>query len=681
MSVLEKLYSYICHIAQWRQLGQELKETREKLKQTEEALQFIKLALDQARDIVWWVDLKTGRYVAVNEAACRLLGYSREEMLTKHIYENLFPGFTQKMWHTAVNNVEKTKGGIFETDILTKDNRYIPTEAQVVHFAFNGKKYGFAVIRDLTERKKTEPVSLQTIIAQQEALLNNIPHSAWIKDGGFRYTAVNEAYARLCHRTREEMIGCTVFDIWPKEVAQKLHEEDLAMMESGEKVHLETLMQDPEGKTFWGEIFKTPINHEPSSRIFAGSVGIAQDISDRKAAEKELQTRFATTFEQTAVGMAHITPDGKWLRFNRKYCEILGYTESELLALNAKAITHPDDLPTDIALVQQLLQKEIPSFSREKRYIRKDGSIVWTQWTVSSVWSDSGDHQYNIAIIEDISQRKAFEQSLVETNRQLSLKNEALLDFVLIASHDLQEPLRKIMLFSERLKCRSANQLDQDVLFNLDRITQSANRMHELIDGLSAYSRLMIKPQQFSLLNLNDIINDVLSDFEKQIQETGAEFDIAILPRIPGDKIRMRQLFHNLISNALKFRRKDIRPLIRIYPEMMNPSKQEAPSWVQLVVEDNGMGFEEKYAQTIFKMFERLHSNQNIPGIGIGLAICKKIVECHGGAIYANSQPGQGSHFFISLPLSLSALPSPTWSDMYEHPTGEDLIKMTMDAD
>ncbi|MFZ3206872.1 MAG: ATP-binding protein [Pseudomonas sp.] len=228
---------------------------------------------------------------------------------------------------------------------------------------------------------------------------------------------------------------------------------------------------------------------------------------------------------------------------------------------------------------------------------------------------------------------------------ELERSNRELQEFAFVASHDLQEPLRKIQAFAERLAARSAA-LDESGRDYLQRMTSAAARMQALIIDLLDYSRVNSRGQPFRRVQLAEVLSEVLEDMESTLERTQAQVDYAQLPTIMGDATQLRQVLQNLISNAVKFQAPGVRPVIRIYTE-----HEDVATW-NLCVADNGIGFDEKYLDRIFNPFQRLHSHQAYAGTGIGLAVVKKIVERHGAHISAISSPGKGSVFCITFPIS-----------------------------
>jgi light-regulated signal transduction histidine kinase (bacteriophytochrome) len=213
-----------------------------------------------------------------------------------------------------------------------------------------------------------------------------------------------------------------------------------------------------------------------------------------------------------------------------------------------------------------------------------------------------------------------------------------------VASHDLQEPLRKIQTFGERLKVTASATLSPESRDYLERMQGAATRMRRLIDDLLAFSRVGSKTQPFAPVNLAEVARGVVDDLEVSIQQTGATVTLGPLPTLEADPMQMRQLLQNLISNALKFRREGVPPVIAV--RVAQPGVWPC----ELLVEDNGIGFEEKYLDRIFTVFQRLHGRGKYEGTGIGLAICRKIAERHGGTITARSAPGKGATFIVTLP-------------------------------
>jgi signal transduction histidine kinase len=235
-------------------------------------------------------------------------------------------------------------------------------------------------------------------------------------------------------------------------------------------------------------------------------------------------------------------------------------------------------------------------------------------------------------------------EQLLENNIQLKSTIEELDRFAYVASHDLQEPLRKILVFSDKLQTKYKDSLEGEIGQSLEKIAKASARMQSLINDLLKFSRQTSVSEDFVIIPLRILIQDVVADLEVEIDKSSAQIHLEDLPEIFGIPSQMRQLFQNLLSNALKFRKKDEPPVIRVYNEPWTDANR-------IVIQDNGIGFDSRYSEEIFMVFKRLHSYHEFEGSGVGLSICKKITDKHNGVIRAESKIGEGSKFIIELPV------------------------------
>ena len=267
--------------------------------------------------------------------------------------------------------------------------------------------------------------------------------------------------------------------------------------------------------------------------------------------------------------------------------------------------------------------------------------------------------------LQEVEERQRIETTLLTQSEELERSNQELVQFAAIASHDLQEPLRKVITFGDRLKLKMEDQLDETGRDYLERMQNASRRMQRLITDLLSYSQVSIKAQPFEQVNLNQIAQEVVSDLEGRIEASRAQITVSALPTIEAEPFQMRQLFQNIISNALKYAKKDEPPRVTISAEIVETSSRKnsgIKQW-QITVEDNGVGFEEQYATQIFGMFKRLHGKDEYEGTGVGLAICKKIVERHDGEISADSHLGLGTTMRVILPENRLRLEAPTYDN------------------
>lgn len=278
------------------------------------------------------------------------------------------------------------------------------------------------------------------------------------------------------------------------------------------------------------------------------------------------------------------------------------------------------------------LQKQLASYNvnLEKRVVTRTQQLETT----------------NKGLEEEITKRQQVEQELQEYGKNLARSNQELQDFAYVASHDLQEPLRKIQAFGDILENEFSEELGEGAEY-LARMRDAAARMSILIEDLLAFSRITTKARPKTAVNLPAVVRDVLGDLESRIETTGGKVEVGTLPTVMADPTHMRQLFQNLIGNALKFHRPDILPVVKVY----SAAKKETDGMHTIYIEDNGIGFEEKYLDRIFSVFQRLHGKDTYEGTGIGLAVCRKIAERYGGTITATSKKNKGSTFIFKLPI------------------------------
>ncbi len=281
--------------------------------------------------------------------------------------------------------------------------------------------------------------------------------------------------------------------------------------------------------------------------------------------------------------------------------------------------------------------------------------------TVSKVRLEMNEERLreaNSNLRNEIGERRRVEEKLKFLARELVRSNKELQDFASVAAHDLQEPLRKVRVFGDRLKAKCGEALGERGGDYLARMQSATGRMQILINDLLSLSRVTTRARPFVSINLGKVVRRVLSDLEVRVEQTGGRVEVGELPSLEADPTQIRQLLQNLIGNALKFHRKDVPPLVKVHAEHLhgNGTGLAADSngngkCCRIIVEDNGIGFDEKYLGLIFTVFQRLHGRSEYEGTGVGLAICRKIAERHGGYITAKSTPGKGASFLITLPL------------------------------
>lgn len=291
-----------------------------------------------------------------------------------------------------------------------------------------------------------------------------------------------------------------------------------------------------------------------------------------------------------------------------------------------------------------LKEKRVISMAMNTVLVAKDGRQIPIEDSAAPILDGAGVLTGAVLVFHDVTETRRAQAALLAYTEQLQISNQALEDFAFIASHDLQEPLRKVQAFGNMLKSDCGEKLDDLGRHYIDRMQQAAGRMQGMLSGLLAYSRVTSQGQPFVQVDLEKIVAEVLSDLEARLMDTGGQVEVDRLPMIEGDPLQIRQLFQNLLGNALKFHRPDTPPQVRVTCQSMPDQR------VVISVADDGIGFEPQYADRLFKPFHRLHGKSEYEGSGMGLAICRKIVERHAGEISVESWPNVGTTFRVSLP-------------------------------
>jgi two-component system, LuxR family, sensor kinase FixL len=379
-------------------------------------------------------------------------------------------------------------------------------------------------------------------------------------------------------------------------------------------------------------------------------------LLDRQILEQRLrdsENHFQSWFQDAPVACHEVDRDGLILCVNQAECELFGFRPEEMLGRPIWDFMAPEDREKSKTTLLPKIADEQPLPRVEREYKRRDGSSVIMEVHAKRIRDASGRAIGLRTFLLDVTQRKRAELALLEQADQLARSNAELEQFAYVASHDLQEPLRKIQAFGDRLKSKSEGGLSPESLDYLTRMQSAAARMQILIQDLLSLSRVASNTKPFAPVDLGEVVRTAISDLEMRIQDAGGRVEVGSLPVIFGDRGQMAQLFQNLIGNGLKFRKPGESPVVTIDSEKIDGQIEVLPSgaagW-RIAVEDNGIGFDEKYQDRIFQIFQRLHGRNEYEGTGIGLAICRKIVDRHGGAITAHSSPGAGAQFIITLP-------------------------------
>jgi signal transduction histidine kinase len=396
------------------------------------------------------------------------------------------------------------------------------------------------------------------------------------------------------------------------------------------------------------------------------TISIRSDITEQKEREAELtqlsaalkvqNLHFDTALNNMVQGLCLFDADQRMIVCNKRYLDIFGFSADvvkpgimlrEIMEYSVSLGNYSSENAT-AAVKQRPAHAENKEVSELEQWL-SDGRVI-------SVLHQPMPGGGSVATYEEITDRKRDEERLKRHADELEKRNQELQVFAYVASHDLQEPLRKIEAFGGRLKKKYSDKIGTDGQQYLERMDDAARRMRQLIEDLLAYSRVTERGGEFEPCDLNNVLEGVLSDLEIRITETGATIDADTLPTISAAPILMRQLLQNIIGNSLKFVADGKTPVTRVacrdckLPHPDNPRKNIKA--IEIEITDNGIGFEQKYADQIFGIFQRLHGRTEFDGTGIGLATCRRIIEGHGGEIQAVGRPDEGATFLIRLPVT-----------------------------
>jgi PAS domain S-box-containing protein len=414
--------------------------------------------------------------------------------------------------------------------------------------------------------------------------------------------------------------------------------------------------------------------------IVAASL-ILRDIAARRRAEESLAAEHNLLSSIMDTMPNHVflkDAKGRFILNNAAHRRYLGLEDQESIEGRTAFDYFPEAFAETILDDDRfVIETGQPILNREQK-IPREGHDDWLETSKVPLRDTDGRIVGLVGISSDISQRKVAEEQLVHFAGQLERSNAELANFASVASHDLQEPLRKIQAFGDRLKAKCSDALGEQGRDYLARMQNAAERMQVLIQDLLKLSRVTSRAQPFEPCDLNKILTEVLSDLEVAIENQHAKVEVGELPTIDADPLQMRQLFQNLISNALKFHKPDEPPFIEISARTFTPADNSLSRIkpgdlaCKITLRDHGIGFEQKFADQIFVVFQRLHSRAEYEGTGIGLAVCRKITDRHGGQIVAHSSPGEGAAFVVTLPVKQPSteIHEPKRSDADHDPDG-----------
>ncbi|HVW63828.1 MAG TPA: PAS domain S-box protein [Nitrosospira sp.] len=508
----------------------------------------------------------------------------------------------------------------------------------------DGKTSGWVGMNtDITERKNVE-LERDQANALLTTILDSSPDVILAKDREGRYLALNEATARILGLPVAEVIGRTDGEISKPELAGPIMEVDREVMHTGKTISIDEQYPDPGGKLHFFQSIKAPLRDEIGTPM--GIVVVSRDVTKQKRAEEALR-RSEEEFRTLADNISQLAwmtdESGSVFWYNQRWYDYTGATFETMRGCGWRTVHHPKHVERVVAHIKHCF--ETGRTWEDTFPLRgKDGTYRWFLSHALPIRDEENRIIRWFGTNTDITQH-------LKTEQELRRANDDLEQFAYSVSHDLQEPLRSVSIYSELLIRRCAERLDGEAQDFLRYLAEGAARMEALVGDLLEYTRVVKLDASDEKTDSNRALAAVLSNLGETIAELDARIISRELPVVRASGIHLQQIFQNLIGNALRYR-SGKPPVVHV------EARQHDDEYALFSVKDNGIGFEPQYKEQIFGLFKRLHTSTEYPGTGLGLAICRRIVERYRGRIWAESTPGEGSAFYFTLPRRLPRMRS-----------------------
>jgi|GEM_PF-4037218 len=611
-------------------------EARNDLKASEERYRYI---FNNNPEPMWIFDPGTLNFLEVNNAAVEKLGYTREAFLKLSLLDLCDTENANTLWRT----VAEIKGKVYNQNgawkHFTSDRKELYFNISTHNFCYKGTDAILVLANDVTEKCKADQLLIKAF-EEKRNILDSITDGFLAVDTEWNITYWNrEAHAILGIR-REDIVGKNMWEVYNQPLPNRFYTEYSKALTEKVTVHFEEYVQI---YNVWLDI-----------SVYPSSEGLAiyfRNITEKKLIQEKIRVTMeryemvakATNdaiYEWDVVKDVTYWGEGLFTLFGHPRCEDAMSPSTWLDNL------HPDEKDSILARAMSLFQVQQKSLTREMRFRCADGSykIVFDKQNI--YYDKNGKPVRVVGAMQDITDRKKSEAAVKDLNLELEKKaeklkrsNEELERFAYVASHDLQEPLRMVGSFLQLLQKKYRDKLDATAHQYIDFAVDGSVRMKKLINDLLEYARVGTDREAFFKVDMGAVVNDVLRDF-KRASENGV-FRVGFMPWVKGQKTQLTQVMNNLIGNALKYNKSET-------PEVEIGCTESDTEW-QFYIKDNGIGIEEKYLEKVFVIFQRLHNRSEFPGTGIGLSICRKIVERHGGRIWIESAPDHGSTVFFTI--------------------------------
>ena len=625
----------------------ERKRAQEAVRASEEKL---RTTIESIDDGVTMFDT-FGNITDVNEAGVRMLGYtSKEELIGRPAIDNIAAKDQGKVAEEMAQAVAEGRAmRRLEYTLVTVDGRELEAESSsAALYDSQGNLTGFvSVARDITQRKKIDE-ELAESARKFLSVIESIGDMLFITDLDLKLVNVNEVAAHLLgFDDKERLVGTNIMEAIVERDRNRLAvDTGKALANRPINDILEYTLVSKYGREFDVEA-KTEMLLDCAG-MPAGLIITARDVTERKRMQEALrmsEEKLRTMFESMRDGIVLTDVKGTIVEVNDATVKMHGYTDrKQVIGRNGiELVAKKDQAKVMEAAVRQSKGETPKEIAEIHTLVRVDGTEFESESSRSILRDSAGRVIGFIAVERDITERKHMQEQLQRTLEELKRSNTELQQFAYVASHDLQEPLRMVSSYVQLLSRRYKGKLDSNADEFIEFAVDGSNRMQIMIQALLSYSRVGTRGKPPEPTDCENILDQTMKNLQAAITEKNAEVTHDPLPTIMADGVQMVQLFQNLIGNGIKFQQEGQRPHVHI-------SVEDAGADWMFSFSDNGIGIDPEFKERIFVIFQRLHGREKYPGTGIGLSVCKRIVERHGGTIWVESEPGKGATFKFAIP-------------------------------
>lgn len=626
------------------------KELYERIKNDESIFEFIQKG---SLDGMWYWDLENPENEWMNARFWEVLGYNPNEMPhSSSAWQNIInPDDLKTATDNFFKHCENPKYPYDQVVRYThKDGStvWIRCRGMAIRDA-NGKPVRMlGAHQEVTAFKRAEESVLQQsgII---NSLLDGIPDLIFFKDKNGTYLGCNPRFAELVGRKREDVVGKTDYDFFDKETADFFRYHDNEMLKLLNTRHNNEWLTYPDGRKIYADTIKTPYFNSKGGLI--GVLGIARDITERYEAEQKIRM-FKTISDNAVEGKAIADLEGNIVYVNKFWAEIHGFTQEELAGKHLSVFHTPQQLK-EVEGVLAALFKYGYFEPQDIGHVHRNGTEFPMLMSGTAINDSSGNPEYISSTAIDITERKAAELELINAKTELEKRklqlensNKELEAFSYSVSHDLRAPLRHINGYVDMLNKRYRDELPEKARQYLDVISGASQKMGTLIDDLLHYSRTGRQEVRKTVVDMNLPLMEVIEELKSDAKERKINWEVSKLPKVYADYTLIKQVWANMLGNAFKYTSK--RQTAEIFVIYTEDDKEFV-----FCVSDNGDGFDMKYVHKLFGVFQRLHTEAEFEGTGIGLANVQRIVHKHNGRVWAESKQGEGAKFYFTLPKNL----------------------------